>query len=359
MMIDLRSDLMGPRTKAVADAMSDAVLRTPTMEYGEDAYERALGDALTIELGVEAVLLVPTCTMANQIAIRLHLPDGGHLATAPYSHIVTAEAPSTAMTGVETFALQTDHNASPDGNPYAVPANNGHPTPESVRAFLVQRDAARASLVWLENTHMLSAGSLLPAGAQAQITALCHDADVRLHLDGSRLWNAAAASNASMSELVAGCDSTAISLNKAIGAPVGSILAGSRAMIEEAVRMRRALSGEWRPISSIAAAALASLAGWRTRLEADTAMTGALAAKIADALGEPAVQPAPTNLILLNRPSGDAARFVAALERKGVRSILVTPGIVRLAIHNGIRDREVAMVADAVVAADTELVTAA
>lgn len=343
-MIDLRSDLMGPRSAAVARAMSVAVRRAPTMAYGEDPDERALTTTLAEELGVEAVLLTPTCTMANQIAIRLHLPEGGQLASAPLAHIVTVEARATALTGV------IGHPLIPDG---------GHPSPDTIDAFLRQRDRDEPALIWLENTHMLSAGSMIPTGWQARIAAACRAAGCAVHLDGSRLWNAAAAARSPMADLAIGCDTIALSLNKAIGAPVGSVLAGSRAAIEEAVRWRDAMGGEWRPIGSIAAAALAALKGWRERLEVDTAMTQALAAALAGRLGETAVRPAPTNIIFLNRPAGDAQRFVEALARQGVQTIIVTPGIVRLAIHNGVREAEVAAVVAAITTADAELALAA
>lgn len=357
-MIDLRSDLIGPRTAAVAQAMAAAALRAPAMDYGEDADEQALADALTTELGVEAVLLVPTCTMANQIAIRLHLPEGGCLAAAPLSHIVTVESPATVLTGVRVYGLSADTRVAQIANPHAFLMDNGHPSPESVKKFLAQRTSTERTLIWLENTHMLSAGSVLPAGWQARIAAICRDAGSPLHLDGSRLWNAAVAQGVPMAGLVEGCDTTAISLNKALGAPLGAVLVGSRAHIDAAVRLRQALSGEWRPIGAIAAAAVAALHGWRGRLEIDAVMTDALAAAIAEALGEAAVYPAPTNLIFLNRERWDAPRFVEALQRRGVRSTLVSPGIVRLAIHNGIRTVEVAAIARAVLAADAELATA-
>lgn len=345
-MIDLRSDLMGPKLPSVAKAMADAALHTPTMSYEESAAERALNEALTAELGVEAVLLVPTCTMANQIAIRLHLPQGGLLAGSALGHIVTVEAQATALTGV---------------SPVALPVEGGHPSPEAVRRFLHDRDMGAAALVWLENTHMLSAGSVIPPEWQERIGADCRASGCAVHVDGSRLWNAAIARKLSPAELTVGCDTVSVSLNKCIGAPVGSVLAGSRSAIAEAVRLRDALGGEWRPISSIAAAALAALEGWRERLEADAAMTGKLAAAIADRLGEAAVHPAPTNLIFLNVPNGEAPRFIELLAAQGVQVIPIMASIVRLAIHGGVREREVDIIVDAVAAAHAELmaVTAA
>lgn len=334
---------MGPRSPAVAKAMADATLSAPAMSHEECGVERALNDVLAAELGVEAVLLVPTCTMANQIAIRLHLPEGGLLAGSPLGHIVTVESRATALTGVSAHSLPTD---------------GGHPSPDAVQRFLLERDAATAALIWLENTHMLSAGSVIPAGWQEQIGAACKASNCKVHVDGSRLWNAAIARNVAPAELTKGCDTVSVSLNKCIGAPVGSILAGNRAAIEEAVRWRDALGGEWRPIGSIAGAALAALDGWRERLETDAAMTSKLASALADRLGEAAVHPAPTNLIFLNVANGGASRFIELLAARGVHVIPIMASIVRLAIHGGIRDREVDAVIDAVTAANAELATA-
>jgi threonine aldolase len=338
-LIDLRSDLMAPRLPNVARAMQAAALQPPMMQPGEDPHERALGERLSAELGAEAVLLVPTCTMANQIAIRLHLPGGGRLASAKTAHVVTVEARATALTGVTQDVL---------------PDEGGHPSPSTVTDVLAGGEPGEPTLVWLENSHMLSAGSVMPVGWQVEIGAACRAAGSALHLDGSRLWNAAVAQDAPMSALVAGSDTAAISLNKAVGAPVGSVLVGSSAAIKEAVRWRDALGGGWRPVGSVAAAALAALEGWRERLEADGAMTRALAAAIAARLGNKAVQPAPTNLIFLNRPLGDAAEFIEALTRQEVRSIMIARTCVRLAIHSGVREREIKVIAAAVAAADAE-----
>lgn len=338
-MIDLRSDLMGPRTREVAEAMRDAVMRPGAMDFGEDADERRLSDQLTAELDVEALLLVPTCTMANQIAIRLHLPEGGRLASSARDHVVTVEAGATALTGVVHEILS---------------AENGHPSPAIVSEYLNAGTRGKPRLVWLENTHMLSAGSVMPSGWQTEIGVACRAADTALHLDGSRLWNAAVAQEASMATLMTGCDTAAISLNKAIGAPAGSVLAGSRLAIEQAVRWRDAMGGNWRPLGGIAAAALAALQGWRPRLATDLAMTQAIAEAIVDRLGEDAILPAPTNLIFLNRPAGDAVAFVGALARQGVRAIVLAPAHVRLAVHSGVREREVEKIIAAITTADAE-----
>lgn len=335
-MIDLRSDLMTPRSPAVVAAMSEALSRPPAMIWGEDPYERELSAALAEELGVEAVLLTPTCTMANQIAIRLHLPAGGRLATGVQAHAVTVERRATALTGVSVHPLDCE---------------GGHPTPAAVERF-VRGDP---TLVWLENTHMLSAGSVMPAGWQDEIATICRSKGSALHLDGSRLWNAAVSRGAPMADLTRGADTISASLNKALGAPMGSVLAGSEALIQEAVRWREALGGEWRPIGGVAAAALAALDGWRERLSSDAEVTRALAEAIVAELGEASLQPAPTNLLFLNRPRADARAFVEALARNDVGAITVAPGIVRLAIHGGVREREIVEIVQALAAADLEL----
>jgi threonine aldolase len=337
--IDLRSDLMAPRLAEVARALHAAALEAPAMDYREDPHELRLGERLLEELGVEAVLLVPTCTLANQIAIRLHLPDGGRLASAKLAHVITVEARATALTGI-------GHDALPD--------ESGHPSPAAVEAYLAHSAPGEPKLIWLENTHMMAAGSVMPVGWQVKIGAACRAAGGALHLDGSRLWNAAVAQGAPMSVLVAGSDTVAVSLNKAIGAPLGSVLAGSRAQIEEAVRWRDILGGGWRPLGGIAAAAVAALEGWRARLEADTAMTRDLAAAIEARLGGELLQPSPSNLVFLSRPERDAAKFIEALARRGVRAIMISPTRVRLAIHGGVREREVRMIAAAVAAANAE-----
>ena len=157
-----------------------------------------------------------------------------------------------------------------------------------------------------------------------------------------------------MSALVAGCDTVAVSLNKAIGAPLGSVLAGSHAAIDEALRLRDALGGGWRPIGSVAAASRAALEGWRHRLETDTGFARKLGEGLSDRLGGDAVQPVQTNLIFLNRARGDAALFIDILKRHGVEAIGLTSRLVRLAIHSGVRDGEVETIVAAVATADIE-----
>lgn len=336
-MIDMRSDLLCPRSPHIAEAMRAATLKSPALEPGEDAHERGLLTTLAAELGVEAVLFTPTCTMANQIAIRLHVPAGGRLVSAQDAHVVTVEARATALTGVSSHALAAD---------------NGHLALKTVVGFLSESAMDEATLVWLENTHMLSAGSIMPAGLQATIGSACRSAGASIHLDGSRLWNAAAALNTPMAVLVEGADTVAVSLNKAVGAPLGSVLAGSEPQIVEATRLRDAMGGQWRPIGCLAAAALAALEGWRPRLETDHAIAKWLAQAIAASLGEEAVRPPQTNLIFLNRPLGDARGFVEALGREGVGSIAIGSRAVRLAVHSGVRDAEAAQVAVAVQRAD-------
>jgi threonine aldolase len=326
-------------TEAVADAMSRACLRAPAMTREEDPDERALAEALCEELGLEAVLLTPTCTMANQIAVRLHLPSGGLLASNDLAHVVTVEARATSLTGVTRASLASEH---------------GHPTPMAVRSFLAESNGTPGgALVWLENTHMLAAGSVMPDEWQAAISEHCRGAGVAVHLDGSRLWNAAAASRSSMAKLATGIDTVAISLNKALGAPLGSVLAGSRALIEEADRWRNALGGEWRPVGPIAAGALAAFRGdWRARLERDLELTHRLAEAICERFGDAFIMPVETNLIFVNRPLDDAKAYRTELERLGVRTTFIAPTTVRLALHGGISADAVTTIVEAMAEAE-------
>jgi threonine aldolase len=334
-LIDLRSDLMTGSTAAVAAAVEEACLRAPAMLPREDPAERALEELLCEELGVEAVLLTPTCTMANQIALRLHLPDGGSLASNHLSHVVTVETRATALSGVARVAIDSE---------------NGHPSPTAVSAFLnAFNDTPSRALVWLENTHMLTAGSIMPNGWQRKIARDCQATGAALHLDGSRLWNAAAASHLSMSNLTAGAHTIAISLNKAIGAPLGSVLAGPNNLMEAAIEWRDAMGGAWRPIGPIAAGALAALkADWRGRLERDTELTFRLSDEIRARLGDSAIKPVETNLIFINRPHGDAESYGQALEQLGVGSTFISPKAVRLALHGGVLATAVTAIANAV-----------
>ena len=337
--VDLRSDLLAPRSKAVAQAVADAFSDPPTLNPGENPYEQQLISHVCDLLGKEDGVFLPTCTMANQIAVRCWLPSGGALVADGLSHVFTIEYSALKLTGVTTQALASE---------------NGHITPDAVGAFFDQ-DAPKSSLIWLENTHNLAGGTVMPQGWQEQIGHRCALASTPLHLDGSRLWNAAAASDVELAATAKGAASVALSLNKSVGAPMGAILAGPKDMIGKAVKLRAAMSGDWRPIGPMAAGAIASLDQWRRRLQRDHGIAAELSAALKLRLGADAVSNPTTNIILLYCPDAKAAEIVAVASRHGVKVLAIGASMIRLVVHGGVTQDSLPPVVDGLTAAWDEV----
>lgn len=332
---DLRSDLMAGCSEAVVTAIARAALRAPAFLRDEDPDERALTGLLAQWFGQEAALLVPTCTMANQIALRLWCRPGDAVLAAATSHIATVERRATALSSV---AL--------------VPAREvrGHLPPDGIEHHLGRQGVGNPGLVWLENTCMRAGGTVMPPGWQKAIAAACGASSIRLHLDGSRLWNAVVAGDGILSAAAEGADTVSVSLNKALGAPLGAVLVGSNDAIGRAAEIRSQLGGAWRPIGLLAAAARAALHGWHDRIAHDHIRAARLASLMGEQIGEAVATPE-TNILLLACRGGQAHAMVRALEDAGVFCLALDPNTVRMVVHRGVADADVPRVAAEVVTA--------
>lgn len=334
--LDLRSDFVAPPTDAMLVAMAEAAAAPMGFGLREDAAQVALERRAADLLGMEDALLFPTCTMANLVAILLHVRRGQSLVTAADSHVATSEAGGLA--GIGEALLQP------------MPANDGvipiadldH---ELNRAVDAQRSPA--ALIVLEDTHNRSGGQPLPAGYLGQVADLARYHGVAVHLDGARLFNAAIATGRSPAELAAGATTVAVSLNKGLGAPNGAMLAGTRDVVAAAVAWRQQLGGGIRPSGLLAAAGLVAL----DRL-ADLAHDHAIARELAVALAAIrgcSVDPerVRTNIVMIDLPDPTADAVLASLSADGVLAIAMTPRRIRLCTHRGIPRSAVAIIAQA------------
>lgn len=320
---DFRSDLMAGIPPAARAAMLDAAADDPEMGPRDDPHQARLERTVAELAGVEDALFVPTCTLANQIALRLWCRPGDAVAAAADSHVAGHEASSTAgLAGVTVRRLA---------------GIRGHLAPETVRAALAaprRADEQPTRLVWLENTHARAGGSIAPSGWGAPIASACREAGVRLHLDGSRLWNAEAATGLSLATLAAGADSLSLSLNKALGAPAGSLLLGGRDFIREALAVRATLGANWRPVGFLAAGAIEAVQGRAGRLRDDHRRARLLHAGLSRALGALAGEVPETNIVLVATPPGVAAPEVAAALREvGVLVLPLDGTTLRFVVH--------------------------
>ncbi|KOV75593.1 threonine aldolase [Nocardia sp. NRRL S-836] len=295
------------RAMAAAEVGDDVLDHDPTMA--------ALEERVAALLGVEAALWVPSGSMGNLIALFLHLRRGDRFLAPLGAHVLDAELGTAAwLAGGMPHAL---HSLTPE----AVVAAGGGESPYY---------GLRSSLLCLENTHNASGGTLTSAAGHEALVAAARSVGLAVHLDGARLWNASVALGVPLTALTAGVDTVQVCLSKGLGAPVGSVVAGSAAFVVEARRVRKMLGGGVRQGGVLAAAGLVAL-DRIDRLAEDHANAAALAAGLR-ALGWDV--PAPeTNIVLASVPELDKTLLV--LREAGV---LASPmaGKVRFVTHGDV-----------------------
>jgi len=319
--IDLRSDTVTKPTPAMRAAMAAAEVGDDV--YGEDPTVNRLEREAAEVLGKEAAIFVPTGTMGNQIAIRLHTQHGQEVICESRAHVLDWEmATMAAFSGCM---------------PRTVVAERGILTWDRIKQAIGPKlyFRARTGLICIENTHNMAGGTVTPLAILQEIWAGAREAGLPVHLDGARIFNAATALGTTVAELSAGFDTVMFCLSKGLGAPVGSMLVGSKAMIERARIFRKALGGGMRQAGVLAAAGLIALHEKPGRLHEDHAnarlLAEALAAHSSVEIDLCTVQ---TNIVIFTlRNGGDAAALVAALKRKDVLASAIGPHAVRLVTH--------------------------
>jgi threonine aldolase len=259
-MIDLRSDTVTRPTPEMRQAMAAATVGDDV--YGDDPTVNEL-EARTAEiLGKEAAVFVPTGTMSNQIAIRVQTEAGDLVLLDQAAHVVRSEGgAASAVSGVTAKHLPGVHGiftADDVVNALGVP----HP-------FNPTTISPRPRLLTLENTHNGGGGTVWPLDGLRAVCAVGREHGLALHLDGARLWHASAASGVAERDYAEPFDSVNVCFSKGLGAPVGSLLAGSMAIVERARRFKQQLGGGFRQAGIIAAGALHALEHHRSDLVED------------------------------------------------------------------------------------------
>ena len=322
--IDLRSDTVTKPTPAMREAMASAEVGDDV--YGEDPTVNRL-EALAAEtFEREAALFVPTGSMGNQIAIRLHTEHGQEVICEARSHILDWEmAMMAAFAGCQARA---------------VAAERGMLTWELIRPAIGAKIYYRAQtgLICLENTHNMAGGTVTPLVVMEEVWAGAREAGLPVHLDGARVFNAAAALGISVARLTQGFDTVNFCLSKGLGAPVGSMIVGTRAAMERGRIFRKALGGGMRQAGVLAAAGLIALTEMPAHLPADHANARLLAEAVA---GHTAVEidlgAVQTNIVIFTLAGGgDAAAYVLALKEAGVLASAIGPHAVRFVTHHDV-----------------------
>jgi len=300
-LIDLRSDTVTQPTPAMRDAMARAEVGDDV--FGDDPSVNALQARVAEMLGFEAALFMPTGTQSNLVALMSHCERGEEYIVGQHAHTYRWEGGGAAVLG--SIQPQPVPN-QPDGSLALA----------DIESAIKPDDAhfARSRLLCLENTW---GGQVLPQDYVAEATALAHRRGLAAHLDGARLFNAAVAQGVSGREIASGFDSVSVCFSKGLGAPVGSALCGTKALIQRAHRWRKMTGGGMRQAGVLAAGALHALEHHIDRLADDHAN----AKRLADGLqGLPGVtvQPPQTNVVFVDLAPEKASGVVDRLRAQGV-----------------------------------------
>jgi threonine aldolase len=320
--IDLRSDTVTRPTTQMRAAIAAAEVGDD--QYGEDPTINALQQRVADLLGKEAALWLPSGTMANQVALRTLTRPGDDVVVSRESHAVWHETGASAANAGVQFTEIGARGVFSVAEFIAAVKPRGHPI------------YPPTTLVEIENTHNRSGGIVVDQDDVERLCAAARERDIASFLDGARLWNAAVASGRSCAALAAPFDLTAVALSKGLGAPGGSLLAGSRALIDRAVRYRRMAGGAMRQAGILGAAGLYALDHHLDRLADDHANARTIAETLAQSgrviLDLATVQ---TNIIVfgLGPAAPDAPTIVAQARDRGVLVFAFTPRTIRAVTH--------------------------
>ena len=254
-MIDLRSDTVTLPTPEMREAIHQAFVGDDV--FGDDTTINNLEERVAEILGKEAAVYMPSGTMTNQVAIRTHTEPGDEILLEQSAHVYFNEAGATAaLSGAICRLIPGDRGVfgAEDMEAAIRPTNDHYP---------------RTKLVCVENTANRGGGKVWPLEKLAEVKKTAHENGLKIHLDGARIWNAAAAMNIPESEIAKHFDSVSVCFSKGLGAPVGSALAGNSDFIMEARRFRKQFGGGMRQAGIIAAGALYALENNRERLTVD------------------------------------------------------------------------------------------
>ncbi len=320
--VDLRSDTVTKPTPAMRRAMAEAEVGDDV--YREDPTVNRLQDRAAEIFKREAGLFVASGTMGNQAAIKVHTRHGQEVVCEERSHIVNFE-----MGMISAFSGCV---------PRTVRAEDGIMTWDLIAPHLRGRSdhRARTGLVEIENTSNLAGGSVYPRAISDEICRRAHEAGLPIHLDGARIFNASVALGTPVAELTKDFDSVMFCLSKGLGAPVGSMLVGSKAFIEEARLVRKMLGGGMRQAGVLAAAGLVALEESPKRLHIDHDNAKFLAHGLAEIPGVK-IDPAKvqSNILFLDVSATGLASFEISkrLAAQGVLANGVTPATMRMVTH--------------------------
>ncbi len=327
-MIDFRSDTVTRPTEAMLEAM----LKAPVGDdvFGEDPTVNRLEALCTEMFGMEAAVYCPSGTMTNQIAIKCHTQPGDEVICDKLSHVYQYEGGGIAFNSGASVRL--------------IEGNRGRVTAAQVKESINPDDAHKActTLVSLENTANRGGGSCYDFADIQSIKEVCLQNNLKLHLDGARIFNALVAKTDTALQYGETFDSISICLSKGLGAPVGSVLIGTKELIRKARRIRKVFGGGMRQAGFMAAAGIYALEHNVNRLADDHrhAKMIAKALEAKDFTG--AILPVETNIIIFEVTGAyTAPQLAAKLKEQGIFVIAISPTNIRIVVHLDISAEDV------------------
>ncbi len=338
--IDLRSDTVTKPGPAMRRAMAAAEVDDDVL--GHDPTVLALERRAAEMLGKEAALFVPSGTMANQVALHAQTGRGDEVFLHAQAHIIFYEQGGAAV--LSGLQLRTFDSA------------DGRLDPEVMEEYVHHDDDihfAPTRLVCLEDTHNHCGGLVYPLEKLREVRAFCDRHGLLLHLDGARIWNAAAAGGGTLDEIAAPFDTVSVCLSKGLGAPVGSLVLGDAAFVQRALRARKVFGGGMRQAGVIAAAGLYALEHHVARVVDDHRRARVLAERLARVPGLSVdLDKVQTNMVYAGtKGTGLPAReLVGLLDAAGVLTLDESPWQVRLVTHLDVDDADVEEAAEVIAA---------
>ncbi len=335
--IDLRSDTLTQPTLEMREYMLRAEVGDDV--YGEDPTVNRLQQKICELTGKEAALFVTSGTQANQIAINAHTRPGEEVIVERFSHIFNYEGGASGLlSGVQLHPIRGEYGVfDVDELPYLLrPTDHHYP---------------QTRLIAIENTHNRWGGTIYPVEKIKEVSDFARANSLLMHLDGARLWNASVATGVSIAEYASCFDSVSLCFSKGLGAPVGSILAGSAEFIKRAHYYRKVYGGGMRQAGILAAGAIYALKNNVNRLAEDHRRARAIAEALNHMPGLVVdLQRTETNIILVDVAlTGRSAAHVAMrLEENGVKASPMTSTVLRAVTHLHITDNDVDQVIEVV-----------
>jgi threonine aldolase len=336
--VDLRSDTVTTPSPAMRAAMAEAEVGDAW--YGDDPTANRLQDLAAEMTGMEAALYVPTGTMANQIALALHVRTGGHLVAGPTgAHVASTEVmTAAALSGIAFRGVDT--------------GTRGWVDADQARALLAPDtfyDVEVVDLLAVENTAGSAGGRVMPVEELRAVRKVAEDVGVPVHLDGARIFNAAAAAGVDVHEWTREVDTVMFCVSKGLGAPIGSLLCGSRDHVREARRLQILFGGAWRQAGITAAAGILALRDGPGRLHEDHVRARRLAEGVEEILpGAIDRDQVETNMVYVDTEAVGMP-LLGTLEQLANLGVGATHAVgkVRMVTHLDVDDEGVAFALDA------------